>query len=640
MPFIPNTPESLSTIISAAGAPPSSCCGVTNTGRPCNRVLKQSPSGAPTSGIIAVIADQQVFFCETHKDQASNVALRHTASFARRRELVGRGSMDTFIEQVELLVGTPGGTTTKTKLTAKTKRYNGEDPFKVAEKYPDTFAAEAGPPSPPAGYKRKQKQQSRKKPSLLRRLFCCCVSSGDEEYNLHGKKQTEAELRAAAAAVVEGSVARPARIHSKDKRESRVLFETTPPTPPLPMMYPDRKTANSAMAKKTNNSNLAVAGRGATPNSGIFNPNADPGTEFHSYIPSHLSESTQARLRAELSKPFSEGDEPGYIYIFWLTDSPISPSSTPGAGGKHTTAAALLKTATAAESLPRDGNQKPRLLLKIGRANNVQRRLHEWSTQCGYNLSLVRFYPHVSASATPSPAATPGSKHTTPLSTPALNAQVGKKVPNSHRIERLIHLELRDNSTDNPEIDCEACGKTHKEWFWVDASREGLRNVDEIVKKWIDYGEKSAMVTGLNNVQGAPMVLKATPKTTPKASPPKSAGTPKKSKKQDDPVTPTPLQKRPTLKDAAVGGAQGKKTPSSQGAKSGRNTNSSKNLSPNGGGAKRVSASPARSSRSNGGSRPGSSTGKGKSPSRGRGGGWKNYDENEGDEEYRPDQDE
>lgn len=198
---------------------------------------------------------------------------------------------------------------------------------------------------------------------------------------------------------------------------------------------------------------------------------------------------------------------------------------------------------------------------------------------------------------------------------------MGKKVPNSHRIERLIHLELRDDKSDNPEIECKACGKTHKEWFWVDASREGLRGVDEVVKKWIEYGERSAMVTG----QVA---------TTPGKS---SAGTtPKKSKV--DAVTPTPVQKRPTLKDAQVGGAQGGKTPPR--GKSG------KTLSPSSAGGKRASASPARSSRSAGGSRPGSSAGKGKgkgsrpSSSAGKkgkgGGGWKNYDENEGSEEYRP----
>lgn len=520
--------------------------------------------------------------------------------------------MDTFIEQVELLVGTPGGTATTTRLTAKTKRYDGgggtPDPFSRPEKHQDAPVAEAGPPSPPTGYKRRQKKQRQKKPSLLRRLLCCMSSSDsgdDEDYSLSGKKQTEAELRAAAAAVVEGNVARPAKTHGKDNKKNSVLFETTPPTPPLPMMYPNRKQAASAVAQRPNTSG-ATAAQGATPVSGYFDPNADPATQFNSYIPQHLSQSTQARLRAELAKPFSDGEEPGYIYIFWLTDSPISPASTPG--GKQTTAAALLKTAAAAESLPRNTAGQPRLLLKIGRANNVQRRLHEWSTQCGYNLSLVRFYPHVSASATPSPATTPGSRRAAgPPSTPFLHTLVGKKVPNSHRIERLIHLELRDEDGRNPEIECKACGKTHKEWFWIDASRDGLHSVDEVVKKWIDYGEKSAMVAG---------VLRTSPGST----------TPKKSKKADGPGTPSPPQKLPTSKDASVGGKSGR-TPAG----------GSNHLSPGAG--KRVAASPARGSKGTNASRPGSSAGKSSAgKSRGRGG-RKNHDNDDGSDEYRPDSD-
>lgn len=515
--------------------------------------------------------------------------------------------MDTFIEQVELLVGTPGGTATTTRLTAKTKRYDGSsstvDPFSHPEKYQDAAPAEPSPPSPPTGYKRRQKQERKKKPSLLRRLLLCCISSSDnEEYSVGAKKQTEAELRAAAAAVVEDTNARP----RKNKRESRVLFETTPPTPPLPMMYPDRKPAASAVSKRPSTYGAMIA-QGATPASGYFDPNADPTTQFNAYIPPHLSQSTQARLRAELAKPFSDGEEPGYIYIFWLTDSPISPASTPG--GKQTAAAALLKTAAAAESLPKNTAGSPRLLLKIGRANNVQRRLHEWSTQCGYNLSLVRFYPHVSASATPSPS--PAGSHRTPgpPSTPFLHTLVGKKVPNSHRIERLIHLELRDEDGRNPEIECKACGKTHKEWFWIDASRDGLHGVDEIVKKWIDYGERSAMVPGVPRTPGTKS----------------GSTTPKKTKKAGDPATPSQSQTRPPPVTAGSSGA-GRSGRTAAAAAAGGN-----HLSPAAG--KRVAASPARSGRSNNASRPGSSAGK--SPARGRGG-RKNYDDDDGSDEYRP----
>jgi hypothetical protein len=226
-------------------------------------------------------------------------------------------------------------------------------------------------------------------------------------------------------------------------------------------------------------------------------------------IPPTLSVKTAQRLQQELSKPFSEQDEPGYIYIFWLTDSPISPQGTPGgtpngtpsksSGGRsnlRNPSEALQQVVADAEN----SQQGQRILLKIGRANNVQRRLHEWSTQCGYNLSLIRFYPHVSASS-------PGSA-SSKLTTQSLNKEVGKKVPNSHRIERLIHLELGDNPENRPLVQCEVCKRTHKEWFSVEASRAGLRGVDEVVKKWIEYGERSAMVIGSGPTTMAPQIPK------------------------------------------------------------------------------------------------------------------------------------
>ena len=51
---------------------------------------------------------QQAYFCARHQDQARDIVLRHTASFARRRALVGSGSMGTLIEQVEQLVAAGG----------------------------------------------------------------------------------------------------------------------------------------------------------------------------------------------------------------------------------------------------------------------------------------------------------------------------------------------------------------------------------------------------------------------------------------------------------------------------------------------------------------------------------------------------
>jgi hypothetical protein len=63
-----------------------------------------------------------------------------------------------------------------------------------------------------------------------------------------------------------------------------------------------------------------------------------------------------------------------------------------------------------------------------------------------------------------------------------------RKVPHAHRVERLIHLELADQRVIKQ---CDACGKTHKEWFKVEATRDGVKKVDDVVKRWVDWDEKT-----------------------------------------------------------------------------------------------------------------------------------------------------
>jgi hypothetical protein len=117
------------------------------------------------------------------------------------------------------------------------------------------------------------------------------------------------------------------------------------------------------------------------------------------------------------------------------------------------------------------------MLLKIGRAENVQRRLNQWTRQCGYNLTLIRYYPY----------------HPTTLSETNLNEipRTPRKVPNAHKVERLIHIELNGQRAQGSGK-CKTCGKEHREWFEVDASRDGVKAVDEIIKRWVDWGERAA----------------------------------------------------------------------------------------------------------------------------------------------------
>lgn len=202
--------------------------------------------------------------------------------------------------------------------------------------------------------------------------------------------------------------------------------------------------------------------------------------EFLSLIPHTATPQTSALLLAELAKPVSVNDEEGYIYMFWLTpeDLPsepalkaapslLAPPSQPRGQGGRRTSDVISSFAT---TVPNTTDKKT-ILLKIGRAANVQKRLNEWTRQCGYNVSLIRYYPY----------------HP---STSAQEAQP-RKVPNVHKVERLIHIELNAKRLQG-KGKCDACGKEHREWFEVEAGREAVRAVDEVIRRWSDWAEGSA----------------------------------------------------------------------------------------------------------------------------------------------------
>ena len=183
--------------------------------------------------------------------------------------------------------------------------------------------------------------------------------------------------------------------------------------------------------------------------------------------------------------------------MFWLT-----PQGVPQPDA--TIASSLLVDDNAAPGTPRERRKseiiqshaakagkdvgKKTLLLKIGRASNVQRRMNEWTKQCGYDLSLLRFYPYLSASSTkgPSPLPSPRRASSPTKSKSSLSPQSPTKVPHAHKVERLIHLELADKRV---KKGCDACGKEHREWFEVDGTRDGLKNVDGVVRRWVGWAE-------------------------------------------------------------------------------------------------------------------------------------------------------
>jgi hypothetical protein len=248
-----------------------------------------------------------------------------------------------------------------------------------------------------------------------------------------------------------------------------------------------------------------------------------------SLIPQDASPQTASQLLAELAKPFSPQDEPGYIYIFWLTpDSEPSappaeaarsllapPSASPNRARNGRRPSDVL--ASFARSIDDDGGaedeqddgvnelargatsprpKKPAakqtrktILLKIGRATNVQRRLNEWQRQCGYNLSLIRYYPYIPSSVSSSASSGSGDGGG-PAVTP-------RKMPHSHKVERLVHIELAGRGLRVADREkCAACGREHREWFEVEASRAAVAEVDEVVRRWSDWDEAQASSAG------------------------------------------------------------------------------------------------------------------------------------------------
>ncbi|KIW71612.1 hypothetical protein PV04_03755 [Phialophora macrospora] len=87
--------------------------------------------------------------------------------------------------------------------------------------------------------------------------------------------------------------------------------------------------------------------------------------------------------------------------------------------------------------------------VKIGYSKDVKKRLADWRRQCGFNLE-----EHNS-----------GEIRTT------------ARVSHLHRIESLIHAELKDYRLLEPS--CTGCGKSHREWFEV-RPNHALR----VVAKW------------------------------------------------------------------------------------------------------------------------------------------------------------
>lgn len=481
MPFIPHTPESLIPR-SDSKNPATTCKGLTSSGRPCRRALAASPASSPNTdrsardGVLAVLSSDQdhhdgaaAFFCWQHKDQVAVLAAGDNGGReANVVQLRDRTSVDTLVDRFGILE-----TNEYLALPNRSRRKQQSRPARkdtLPKKWQDVPGPLISVPGKASSEKPPRHQPNRTKPKgksnhLL--SLICCVRKAESRNPSPPPKQRQANE-------VKEPSPQTARMPSN-------LQQNTPATP-----TPAQRGKHQTRSKQVDlppTSNPA-----APPDQPALQRDASSQTQsLLSLIPTSLSPQITSFLLAELAKPVSPYDEEGFIYIFWLT-----PSESPAPTAEATSS--LLPSSVS--STPSDRRtsdfvrehapnhirsaRKATILLKIGRASNVQRRMNEWSRQCNHNLSLIRYYPHLPS--------LPSSRQSSPINVPKSSKSprtvIPMKVPNAHKVERLIHLELAELRV---RRSCTVCGKEHREWFEVDGSREGVCGVDAVVKRWVGW---------------------------------------------------------------------------------------------------------------------------------------------------------
>jgi hypothetical protein len=166
------------------------------------------------------------------------------------------------------------------------------------------------------------------------------------------------------------------------------------------------------------------------------------------------------KLLSCMRAPLSIGEEPGYIYVYKISE------------------------------------KADEIFYKVGRTQNLTRRLYQWSRSCPYSPLLVEFFPSppqgmlkrtASSSSLSSLFKREGGmgSETTP------GGGTGRivKCAVTHRIERLIHLELEDRfgRVDVSRGGCQ-CGKFHKEWFRGGNGQDGgWTDVRDVIVRWVGF---------------------------------------------------------------------------------------------------------------------------------------------------------
>lgn len=474
MPYIANSPESILPR-SDSRNPATTCKGITNNGRPCRRQLASSVRSSSSKRDISCLGEADSY-CWQHKDQAHETPRKTWGT--REQEVLQhsrRSSIDTFIERL-------GG--------LDINEEEEEQGIHPRLKKSDQNKGNRSDASGTQGIQEKRHEILGQKPPPRQTGFCCFYIVDDDNPPAPRPIRRQAGNPNSTGPRVSHP---PAVVNRRRVSTERVKPLTsgqiTPRTPNSTI--PNR--SHPATPSKSSRRSLSSYDTPTRPSlRGTPASSSSQTQSLLALIPPHLSPQTTSLLLAELAKPVSQADTKGYIYIAWATPS-ISASTAPPPpevaslllpspewqhqGRRMSDAIRVAQNHYAVT--PSSGANPGTIRLKIGRANNVHRRLNEWTRQCSHHLTLIRHYPY-SPSPLPSRASTPGDDG---------SSIEARQVPHVNRVERLIHIELSDKRVKD-QGQCKECGKEHREWFEFDTTKDELRLVDECVRRWVRWSER------------------------------------------------------------------------------------------------------------------------------------------------------
>lgn len=506
MPFIPHTPESLLSR-SDSKNPGTTCKGITATGRPCKRTIATSARNSPTSirmarrnevvTILSAAEDDEeqgarAFFCWQHQEQADTVPL----FFDDRRgmktsivQLTQRNSLDTLADRLGILELNHDGGASPRKKTHGGRQHS--KPMKKQEDFDRNQQNVSAPFSlsseKPSLHHHQAKRGGPRDDIPLKFSLFCCIQPRNKPPSLVPRPAKERTSPLFPTASLPSHV------------EPVLPTRTRPPSTPNRPLQPHIHTSRNSYSQTTTSP--------TTPDRPILP--RDPSSQtaaLLSLIPKTLQPELVADLLKELAKPISASDLEGFIYIFWLTPTtspsppkettsallkqpgppPFSSSSRPTPHDRRSSDLIRNYTsssspATAAATPAGTEKSSTTIFIKIGRASNVQQRMNQWSRQCKHKVTVLRYYPvQPISSSSSSPFPTPQAS---PTASPSRSPSP-LKVPHAHKVERLIQLELRNSQV---EVNCEGCGKVHREWFEIEGSRAGVGRVDAVIKRWVNW---------------------------------------------------------------------------------------------------------------------------------------------------------